>query len=74
MVKSLLSSVIMAGVLYLLLMAFSELMTRTRVYNAGLAVLFLLVGIFIFFILNVLFKNRDVLELKKIISGKFGIR
>ncbi|HEB29715.1 MAG TPA: murein biosynthesis integral membrane protein MurJ [Spirochaetes bacterium] len=74
MIKSLLSSVIMAGVLYLLLMTFSELMSRTRVYNAGLTVLFLLVGIFIFFILNVLFKNRDVLELKKIISGKFGFK
>ena len=74
LLKSLVSSVIMAGVLYLLVMSFSELMNRTRVYNAGLTVLFLVVGIFIFFILNVLFKNRDVLELKKIILGKFGIR
>jgi putative peptidoglycan lipid II flippase len=72
--KSLLSSVIMAGILYLLLWSFSDIMSGSRLYNAGLTILFLVAGVFIFFILNILLKNRDVLELKKVISGKLGFK
>ncbi|MCK4804231.1 MAG: polysaccharide biosynthesis C-terminal domain-containing protein, partial [Spirochaetes bacterium] len=70
LLKSLFASVIMAATLYFLLRFFSDIMLKTRVYNAGLTVLLLLAGIFVFFFLNIIFKNKDVLELKKMFGRK----
>ena len=70
LLKSLFASVIMAVMLYFLLRFFSDIMLKTRVYNAGLTVLLLLAGIFVFFFLNIIFKNKDVLELKKMFGRK----
>lgn len=70
LLKSLFASVIMAAMLYFLLRFFSDIMLKTRVNNAGLTVLLLLAGIFVFFFLNIIFKNKDVLELKKMFGRK----
>lgn len=68
--KSISASVVMAALLYFMLRFFSGIMLKTRIYNAGLTVLLLFAGIFIFFFMNLILKNKDVLELKKMFVRK----
>jgi putative peptidoglycan lipid II flippase len=64
LLKSLISSVVMAVCLYFLHAGFEESMYASRVRNAGLTLLFLLAGVLIFIALNIVLKNRDILSLK----------
>ncbi|KPJ87909.1 MAG: hypothetical protein AMS17_07120 [Spirochaetes bacterium DG_61] len=70
--KSLLASLLMAGGLYFLLEAARGPMSETKVSNAGYTLLLLLTGLFVFFGMNLLLKNRDVLRLAKALAKKMG--
>jgi putative peptidoglycan lipid II flippase len=64
LLKSLVSSFVMAVCLFFLIAGFEESMSASRVRNAGFTLLFLLCGVLIFFALNIVLKNRDILSLK----------
>jgi len=63
-VKSLIASMVMSAVLYLFLKYFTDLMLKAKLYNAGLTLIFLFLGVLLFFVVNVLLKNKDIVVVK----------
>ncbi len=72
--KSLVAAGFMSGLLALMVKRLGEIMDKSRVHNAGITVFIIAAGLAIFFIVNVLLKNRDVVELKKTVMGRLKRR
>ena len=68
--KSLLASAVMAVSLHILSKYFTRIMLESKAYNAGLTILLLVLGIMLFFVMNILFKNKDVAALKRALVNK----
>jgi putative peptidoglycan lipid II flippase len=64
--KSLAASAVMAGALHLLLGAAAGEMARSRLLGAGYTILLILAGLALFFGMNILLKNRDLIRLWKL--------
>ena len=71
--KSLLASSGMGLGLFFAKRFFSDIMAKSRVYNAGLTLLLLLFGILVYLILNLVLKNRDIMELVRIFMKRMGL-
>lgn len=72
LLKSLSSSMVMGAVLYFALQTFGEVMESRRIYNAGITLSFLLFGSLLYFLINILLKNRDAIALIRMVRGKEG--
>jgi len=70
--KSFVSSSFMAAVLYLLLRNFSSVMSKNRLNNISITIFLIIIGIVLFSIINILMKNRDVMELKRVFMKKIS--
>ncbi len=64
LVKSFCASVLMSVCLFIFLQLLQELMATTKVYNAMLTIFLLIIGILIYFFVNLLLRNRDIVKLK----------
>jgi len=73
-VKSLVSSILMATVLYFFVETFREVMVGSRLHNAVLTISAIAGGIFLYFLLNLALKNRDILKLLDLFLKKLGFR
>jgi putative peptidoglycan lipid II flippase len=74
LVKSTGSAICMAGLLLFLLNLFREFMKGSRAYNAVLTIAIIAAGLILFFIVNLLLRNHDVIELRRIARSKMGGR
>ncbi len=70
LVKSLSASICMGVVLYFLLKTLNQMMLQSRVHNASLTVLLLFTGVLVYFFINIILKNRDIVELKRILHNR----
>jgi putative peptidoglycan lipid II flippase len=70
--KSTGSAICMAGLLLFLLKVFRVFMEGSRAYNALLTVAIIAAGLLIFFVVNLLLRNHDIIELRKIARSKMG--
>jgi len=61
---------VMSAVLYLFLKYFTDLMLKAKLYNAGLTLIFLFLGVLLFFVVNVLLKNKDIVVVKDALIKK----
>jgi putative peptidoglycan lipid II flippase len=68
--KSFLASIVMAGALHFLLEAAQQSMSRSKLAHAGYTLLLLLAGIFLFYGVNLLLKNTDLLRLTRAMLKK----
>jgi putative peptidoglycan lipid II flippase len=71
--KALLASVGMGLVLFFARNVLAEIMKRSRAYNAGLTLLLLMSGVLVYLVLNLLLKNRDIIELVRIFLKRIGL-
>ncbi|UCB45094.1 MAG: murein biosynthesis integral membrane protein MurJ [Spirochaetota bacterium] len=74
LLKSFAASICMTAVLYFFTDLLGEMMARGRLYNVFLTLLLLLAGIMIYFVMNIILKNRDIVELKKILINRISLR
>ena len=72
--KALLATSGMGLVLFFAKSFFGEIMARSRIHNAGLTLLLLLLGVLVYLILNLIFKNRDITELIKMFLKRMGLQ
>lgn len=71
--KALLASAGMGLVLFFARNVLAGIMKRSRAYNAGLTLLLLLSGVLVYLVLNLLLKNRDIMELVRIFLKRMGL-
>jgi peptidoglycan biosynthesis protein MviN/MurJ (putative lipid II flippase) len=69
LLKSLAAALCMAGVLWYMQSRFQELMLERRMVNVLLTLGLILLGLAVYLSVNLVLKNRDVLELKRIVQN-----
>jgi putative peptidoglycan lipid II flippase len=72
--KSLIASLCMGGVLWFGLQRFQQFMALSRVYNALVTISLIVVGLFVFLLISILLRNRDVVDLMRAFRGRLGRR
>jgi putative peptidoglycan lipid II flippase len=71
--KALLASLGMGLILFFARRFLEEIMAKSRLYNAGITLLLLLAGVLVYLIMNLLFKNRDIMELFRIFINRMHL-
>ncbi|MFW6138857.1 MAG: murein biosynthesis integral membrane protein MurJ [Spirochaetota bacterium] len=71
--KSIVAALCMAVVLYFALQGLSSLMEERKLYMVVFTLVLLAVGVVVFFFMNIVLKNYDVVELKNILLKKLGL-
>jgi putative peptidoglycan lipid II flippase len=69
---SLAASLVMGGVLWFGLDRFQAFMAQSRVANALVTILLIIVGLLVFLLISLVLRNRDVVDLMKAFREKLG--
>jgi putative peptidoglycan lipid II flippase len=73
LLKSLSASICMAASLYFLMKLLGEAMSISRIHNIVLTLLLLLAGVLIYFFMNIIMRNKDILELTRAILKRLTL-
>lgn len=68
--KSFTAACVMSAFLIYMLQSLGGIMKQSRVQNAAFTLMMIIIGLGVFFFINILLKNRDVVEFKKIVMRK----
>ena len=64
----------MGGMLWFGLQRFQQFMALSRVYNALVTISLIVIGLFVFFLISLLLRNRDVVNLMRTFRERLGRR
>lgn len=68
--KSFLAAFVMSAFIFFMLQRLGGIMKQSRVYNATLTIMMIVTGLGVFFFMNILLKNRDIVEFKKVVMKR----